>query len=53
MKRLMKSVVMLLTIMLFALDVSAQTTISGHVKDDTGEDVIGASVVPISTVDSN
>lgn len=36
---------MLLTIMLFALDVSAQTTISGHVKDDTGEDVIGASVV--------
>ena len=45
MKRLKKSVVMLLTTMLFALDVSAQTTISGHVKDDTGEDVIGASVV--------
>ena len=36
---------MLLTIMLFALDVSAQTTINGHVKDDTGEDIIGASVV--------
>ena len=45
MKRTMKSVVMLLTIMLFALDVSAQTTINGHVKDDTGEDIIGASVV--------
>ncbi len=32
-------------VMFFALDVSAQTTIRGHVKDDTGEDVIGASVV--------
>ena len=31
--------------MLFALTISAQTTISGHVKDDTGEDIIGASVV--------
>ena len=35
---------MLCAVMFFALDVSAQTTISGHVKDDTGEDVIGASV---------
>lgn len=32
-------------VMFFALDVSAQTTIRGHVKDDTGESVIGASVV--------
>ena len=32
-------------VMFFALDISAQTTIRGHVKDDTGEDVIGASVV--------
>ena len=32
-------------VMFFALDVSAQATISGHVKDDTGEGVIGASVV--------
>ena len=32
-------------VMFFALDVSAQTTISGHVKDDTGEGVIGASVM--------
>lgn len=31
--------------MLFTLTISAQTTISGHVKDDTGEDIIGASVV--------
>ena len=31
--------------MLFALTISAQTTISGHVKDDTGEDIIGASIV--------
>ena len=45
MKKAMKNVVMLLATVLFALDVSAQTTISGHVKDDTGEDIIGASVV--------
>ena len=32
-------------VMFFALDISAQITIRGHVKDDTGEDVIGASVV--------
>ena len=31
--------------MLFTLTISAQSTISGHVKDDTGEDIIGASVV--------
>ena len=31
--------------MLFTLTISAQTTISGHVKDDTGEDIIGASIV--------
>ena len=31
--------------MFFALDVSAQATISGHVKDETGEGVIGASVM--------
>ena len=33
---------MLIAVVCFALDVSAQTTVSGHVKDDTGEDVIGA-----------
>ena len=31
--------------MLFTLTISAQATISGHVKDDTGEDIIGASIV--------
>ncbi len=36
---------MLMAVMFFALDVSAQTTISGHVKDNFGEDVIGASVL--------
>ena len=45
MKKAMKNVVMLLATVLFALDVSAQTTINGHVKDDTGEDIIGASVI--------
>ncbi len=40
---------MLMAVVFFALDVSAQTTISGHVKDDTGEDVIGASVVEKGT----
>lgn len=34
-----------MAVMFFALDVSAQTTINGHVKDETGEDIIGASVV--------
>ena len=45
MKKAMKNVVILLATVLFALDVSAQTTINGHVKDDTGEDIIGASVI--------
>ena len=36
---------MMLAVVFFALDVSAQTTISGHVKDETGEGVIGASVM--------
>ena len=35
----------MLAVVFFALDVSAQTTISGHVKDETGEGVIGASVM--------
>ena len=36
---------MMLAVMFFALDVSAQTTINGQVKDETGDGVIGASVV--------
>ena len=36
---------MMLAVVFFALDVSAQATISGHVKDETGEGVIGASVM--------
>jgi len=35
----------MLAVVFFALDVSAQTTISGQVKDDMGEAVIGASIV--------
>ena len=35
----------MLAVAFLALDVSAQVTISGHVKDETGEDVIGASIV--------
>lgn len=31
--------------LLFGLTISAQTTVSGHVKDDAGEAVIGASVI--------
>ena len=44
-KHLVCRLLMLCAVMLFALDVSAQTIISGHVKDDIGEDVIGASVL--------
>lgn len=40
---------MFLAVACFAWNVSAQTTISGHVKDDTGEDIIGASVVEKGT----
>ena len=36
---------MMLAVVFFALDVSAQTTINGQVKDDMGEAVIGASIV--------
>ena len=35
----------LAAVMLFALTISAQSTLKGHVKDDTGEDIIGASIV--------
>ena len=42
---------MMLAVMFFALDVSAQATINGHVKDETGEDVIGASVMVKGTSD--
>ncbi|MBQ4224239.1 MAG: SusC/RagA family TonB-linked outer membrane protein, partial [Prevotella sp.] len=40
---------MLMAVVVFALDVSAQATISGHVKDDTGEDVIGATIMEKGT----
>ena len=36
---------MMLAVVFFALDVSAQTTINGQVKDDMGEAIIGASIV--------
>ena len=44
-KSLSFRLLMLLAGVFFALDVSAQATISGHVKDETGEGVIGASVM--------
>ena len=40
---------MMLAVMFFALDVSAQATINGQVKDETGDGVIGASVVEKGT----
>ena len=44
-KNQLSRLLMLLAVVFFALDVSAQTIIKGHVKDDTGEGVIGASVM--------
>jgi len=44
-KNLCYRLLMMLAVMFFALDVSAQTTINGQVKDETGDGVIGASVV--------
>lgn len=44
-KNLCYRLLIMLAVMFFALDVSAQAVISGHVKDETGEDVIGASVM--------
>ena len=44
-KNLFYRLLMMLAVMFFALDVSAQTTINGRVKDEIGEVVIGASVV--------
>ena len=43
-KNLCYRLILSLAVMFFALDVSAQTTIRGHVIDDTGEGVIGATV---------
>ena len=44
-KSLVCRLLMLCAVMFFALNVSAQTTITGHVKDGTGEVIIGASIV--------
>ena len=44
-KNLCYRLLIMLAVMFFALDVSAQATINGHVKDETGEGVIGASVM--------
>lgn len=44
-KNLCFRLLMMLAVMFFALDVSAQATINGHVKDEAGDGVIGASVV--------
>ncbi len=41
----LRAILLMLAMVFFALDVSAQTTINGHVKDDTGEGIIGASVM--------
>ena len=50
-KKLCYRLLMMLAVMFFALDVSAQAMINGHVKDETGEDVIGASVMVKGTSD--
>ena len=43
-KQLCCRLAVLLTVACFAFDVAAQTSIKGHVKDATGEDIIGATV---------
>ncbi len=43
-KSLFSRLLIMLAVVFFALDVSAQTTMKGHVKDETGEAIIGASV---------
>ena len=48
-KNLCFRLLMMLAVMFFALDVSAQATINGHVKDEAGDGVIGASVVEKGT----
>ena len=48
-KNLCYRLLMMLAVMFFALDVSAQATINGQVKDETGDGVIGASVVEKGT----
>ncbi len=40
---------MICALAFFAIDVAAQTTISGHVKDDQGEELIGAYIVEKGT----
>ena len=44
-KNLCYRLLMMLAVVFFASDVSAQTTINGQVKDDMGEAIIGASIV--------
>ncbi len=48
-KNLCYRLLMMLAVMFIALDVSAQATINGQVKDETGDGVIGASVVEKGT----
>ena len=48
-KHLICRLAMLMAVVFFALDVSAQATISGHVVDDAGLEVIGASVMEKGT----
>ena len=44
-KNLCYRLLIMLAVMFFALDVSAQTTINGRVKDESGIAVIGASII--------
>ena len=48
-KKLFYRLSAMFAVLSFALDVSAQTTISGHVVDDAGLEVIGASVMEKGT----
>ena len=48
-KSLFCRLLILLAVVFFALDVSAQITVSGHVKDDAGMEIIGASIMEKGT----
>ena len=48
-KSLFCRLLILLAAVFFALDVSAQITVNGHVKDDAGMEIIGASIMEKGT----
>ena len=44
-KKLINRLIAICAVMLLSMDALAQTTISGHIQDENGEDLIGAYVV--------